>query len=365
MRKTQFALAALALVASSAALAEGVTVYGTIDAGLANSTGNSTYVSGAGGFVAGNNIGFKGTEDLGAGLKANFQLEAGFDTNGHNANGGAATTSTTTLATSESVTTATTTTRSPIFNRIATVGLSGDFGTLNIGQQLSPFVASVAGTGTLGVGHFFVNRLVMGGTGAAGGVAGSAFAYGGFFLPNAISYTSPSFSGFSATALTTTKTGSQDGKVPAASNTERYTAISITGAISTVNVSAAYQDRAAEYSAWALSANTTVSGIKVVGNYLSSKVDGGTALNSYNIGAGYDVTPALNLNVQYAWNDLSGANQSLTGIAAKYTLSKRTFTYASYTRGTEGAQSNYDNRGLYTAGGASNNTVAVGVAHSF
>ena len=357
MRKTQFALAALALVASTAALADGVTVYGTIDAGLANSTGNSTYVSGAGGFVAGNNIGFKGTEDLGAGLKANFQLEAGFDTNGHIANGGASATTTQ----SESAFT----TRSPIFNRIATVGLSGDFGTLNIGQQLSPFVASVAGTGTLGVGHFFVNRLVMGGTGAAGGTTDSAFAYGGFFLPNAISYTSPSFSGFSATALTTTKTGSQDGSVPTAASNERYTAISVTGAISTVNVSAAYQDRSAEYSAWALSANTTVSGIKVVGNYLSSKVDGATALNSYNIGAGYDVTPALNLNVQYAWNDLSGANQSLTGIAAKYTLSKRTFTYASYTRGTEGAQSNYDNRGLYTAGGASNNTVAVGVAHSF
>ena len=98
MRKTQVALAALALVASTAALADGVTVSGNLDAGIARTTTNNdadtarigTNFSGAGGFVAGNNINFSGTEDIG-GLKAGFTLGAGIDLgNGSSGNGGSA-----------------------------------------------------------------------------------------------------------------------------------------------------------------------------------------------------------------------------------------------------------------------------------
>ena len=39
MKKTQVALAALALVASTAALADGVTIYGALDGAVAHSTG--------------------------------------------------------------------------------------------------------------------------------------------------------------------------------------------------------------------------------------------------------------------------------------------------------------------------------------
>ena len=368
MKKTQVALAALALVASSAAMAEGVTIYGTLDAGIANSTGTGTNLSSAGGFVAGNNIGFKGSEDLGGGMKANFQLETGFDLNGYTANGGAATT--TTLTTSESVTTAST--KAPFFNRVATVGLSGDFGSVTFGQQLSPFIGSVAGTGTLGNGHFFVNRLVMAGqfAGAAVNFASSNFAYNGFFIPNAISYSSPSIAGFTLTGLTTTKSGSNDGLVPAQVDTDRYSALSLTGAIENVNLSMAYQSRAQIYSTTAISANTTISGFTFAGSYISNKFEGESNTGSFNAGVGFDVQPNLNLSAQYAWNDGNNStalNQNLLAVAAKYTLSKRSFLYASYTRGTNGAQSNYDNRGAYTFGTSADNnrTTVVGVAHSF
>ena len=379
MKKTQVALAALALVASSAAMAEGVTIYGTLDAGIANSTGTGTNLSSAGGFVAGNNIGFKGSEDLGGGMKANFQLETGFDLNGYTANGGAATTSTSTSTSgftsgsSESITTTTSTsTKAPFFNRVATVGLSGDFGSVTFGQQLSPFIGSVAGTGTLGNGHFFVNRLVMAGqfAGAAVNFASSNFAYNGFFIPNAISYSSPSIAGFTLTGLTTTKSGSNDGLVPAQVDTDRYSALSLTGAIENVNLSMAYQSRAQIYSTTAISANTTISGFTFAGSYISNKFEGESNTGSFNAGVGFDVQPNLNLSAQYAWNDGNNStalNQNLMAVAAKYTLSKRSFLYASYTRGTNGAQSNYDNRGAYTFGTSAldNRTTVVGVAHSF
>lgn len=366
MKKTQVALAALALVASSAAMAE-VTIYGTVDAGVANSTGTGTNLSSAGGFVAGNNIGFKGSEDLGGGMKANFQLETGFDLNGYTANGGAATTTTV----SESATT-----KAPFFNRIATVGLSGDFGTVTLGQQLSPFVGSVAGTGTLGNGHFFVNRLIMAGnfSGAAvnSSTSTSTFAYNGFFIPNAISYSTPSIGGFTLTGLTTTKSGSNDGAVPAQVDTDRYSALSLTGAIENVNLSLAYQSRSNTYTSTAISANTAINGFTLAGSYISNKFEGDSNTGSFNAGVGYDVQPNLNLSVQYAWNNGSSAatssNQDLIGLAAKYSLSKRSFLYASYTRATNGAMSNYDNRGNYNVLGTSadnNRTTVVGVATSF
>ena len=57
MRNTKIALAVLALVASTAAMAES-TIYGTVDAGLANTsssdnTTSGTQFTGAGGWVAG------------------------------------------------------------------------------------------------------------------------------------------------------------------------------------------------------------------------------------------------------------------------------------------------------------------------
>ena len=75
MKKTLIA-AALA-VCSTAALAQNVTVYGTIDAAVANKevNGVKTTVQGNADYLGSSVLGFKGTEDLGGGLKAGFQLE--------------------------------------------------------------------------------------------------------------------------------------------------------------------------------------------------------------------------------------------------------------------------------------------------
>ncbi len=380
MKKTQVALAALALVASTAALANGVTISGNIDAGIARTTTNTgdnsgrigTNFSGAGGFVAGNNINFSGTEDIG-GLKAGFTLGAGFDAgNGSSGNGGSA----------------------AMFTQQANVSLSGDFGSIKAGMQLSPFIASVAGTGMLGNGHFFVNRLLSIGGGSEsnatnGGSAGAGASTGGFFIPNAISYTTPTFSGFNATVLTTAKSGSEGSVVTDPVATNRYTALAATGSFGDVGVSATYHSRADIFAAWAASAKLPMGDLTLVANYMSvdykSSNTGdmqGVKVGSMGVGAGYKVSDALNVAVQHARNDIAGGNQSLTGLHAKYNLSSRTFAYASYTKATNGAASQYESRVYATnvngggginasADGAhggivgGNNTIAVGVAHSF
>src|SRR4029078_6532063 len=83
----RFALTSLSLAmlgAAGAAQAQSsVTLYGVVDAGLgyvsnANQNGDSRWGM-INGNLSGDRWGWKGTEDLGGGLKAIFQLENGFD----------------------------------------------------------------------------------------------------------------------------------------------------------------------------------------------------------------------------------------------------------------------------------------------
>jgi predicted porin len=86
MKKTLIALAAMA---ATGAFAQ-VTMYGSIDVAQvvkthSDANGNTiTKTTGIGeGYNAGNRLGFRGTEDLGGGLKANFTIETGLNiTNG-------------------------------------------------------------------------------------------------------------------------------------------------------------------------------------------------------------------------------------------------------------------------------------------
>ena len=83
MKKSLIALAALAAVGSASAQSS-VTLYGVVDIGYGSHTTTTRDGSGSirtrgvmDGANAGNRIGFRGTEDLGGGLKANFVVEQG------------------------------------------------------------------------------------------------------------------------------------------------------------------------------------------------------------------------------------------------------------------------------------------------
>lgn len=85
--KVKHLAAAAAMLCSGASFAQNnVTVYGIVDTGVEyltnaakNGTSSESVVRLAGGNLSGSRLGFKGTEDLGGGLQAVFQLENGFD----------------------------------------------------------------------------------------------------------------------------------------------------------------------------------------------------------------------------------------------------------------------------------------------
>jgi predicted porin len=77
MRKTLIALAVLGTAAGVAHAQSNVSIYGVVDTGYIKETGRSWRM----GSNLDNRIGFKGSEDLGGGLKATFQLERRFDLN--------------------------------------------------------------------------------------------------------------------------------------------------------------------------------------------------------------------------------------------------------------------------------------------
>jgi predicted porin len=388
MRNTKIALAVLALVASTAAMAEGVTIYGNLDVGLGKTSQQSTKFQGSGGFIAGNLWGLKGSEDIGGGTKASFVLEQGLDLNGGVDNGGNGT----------------------MFNRQGFVSLaSDDLGSLAFGQQLSPFIAGIAGN-TAGNGHFFVNRLIMGDPGSFNGAAGPTVALcdvdgnkttvtanatsacgagnyqqGGFFQRNAITYTSPSFNGWSAQVMQTTKQGvagasGLNGAQAADSKADQYTAANIAGNLFGVSVNGVYQKRTESYSTMGFGFTVPVSVITLQGTYMNNKNDAAIAagtggdtngkVNSYSLSASYNISDATMAALQYAANNATNAttsNQSLIGAHVQHKLSKRTSLYGSFTSGSNGAQSDYANRGTGSAlsNGTTTRTYAAGVAHSF
>lgn len=111
MKKSLIALAVLGAFAGVASAQSSVTVYGFIDQGVGKAIGSTDKTLLESG---GSRLGFKGSEDLGGGLKANFGIEHRLTPN-------------TGASTSAN-----------FWNGYSTVGLSGGFGTLNLGRQYTP-----------------------------------------------------------------------------------------------------------------------------------------------------------------------------------------------------------------------------------
>ncbi len=83
MKKSLIALSVLAAVAGTAQAQSSVTIYGIVDMALQHQNTGDPAGSTLGldsGIQSGSRLGFKGSEDLGGGLKANFQLEMGIAT---------------------------------------------------------------------------------------------------------------------------------------------------------------------------------------------------------------------------------------------------------------------------------------------
>jgi len=287
-------------------------------------------------------IGFKGTEVLENGMKASFNLEGGIDpTSGATANNGSAAT---------------------LFNRLANVNLSGEFGSVGLGLQFSPFVGAALNGVATGNESFYVPMLVL-----AKGYGGTTYttpkavnATGGFFIPNAVTYSSPSVGGVTATVMSQ-MANSGATTLPGA---EKYDALAINYAAGDLSVSGGYENSGTmNAKSMTLSAAYNMGPARIAGGYINSNSNAtGTAdLNTYFVGASYALLPNLTGSLNFAQNNATAAKQQLTVAGLQYTLSKRSYLYGTLGRGTNGASPLYGT--AQTAGAATG--YAVGVVHNF
>ena len=171
MKKTLIAFAALTAIAGAVQAQSTVTLYGVADAYAgqkSNTVGGvklkQTVIDSNG--LNTSRFGFRGTEDLGSGLKAIFTMESGLtiDNGAANANGGG------------------------LFSRQAFVGLSGNFGTATLGRQYTAFDALRAATNNSYDATYFATTARIFNNGVVDYASRAS---------NSFAYASPVYSGFS------------------------------------------------------------------------------------------------------------------------------------------------------------------------
>ena len=200
MQKKLIALAVAGLASTAAFAQSNVQIYGIVDYGYtyrfddlkgANLSSASQLNAGQ---SMGNRIGFKGTEDLGNGLKAVFLLEQGFFSD-----------------------TGDQAVANKAFNRQAYMGLTGNFGTAIGGRMYTPHYTFVSGLDPFGAGT--VGRY----NNTYGVNSGNSV---GLFDPvrvdNALAYVSPSFSGFQVTGAYSNNAAGNDSALNNATNNTVY-----------------------------------------------------------------------------------------------------------------------------------------------
>lgn len=330
MKKTLLAAALMAGFAGIAQAETSVTLYGVLDTGIGyerikdSNTGLKATKTGMfNGNQAGNRWGLKGSEDLGNGLRATFQLESGFNlTDGEQAQGGR------------------------LFGRHATVGLAGDsWGQIDFGRQT-----------TVG-SRFFVDVH-----GQYWGATGSTLTFNAQDtnrIDNSVVYVTPNYSGFQFGAgYSFNANGDQDYKISGVKDTnQRVFTTGLRYANGPMAVALTYdqvrlQDAAnlSNYknaNTWSLSGSYDFDVVAVSlafgqdfdgrgsNGYNNRFYEKDYDYNNYSIALAVPVGEGK-LSAQYGYKqtrkeakrDAAQANQQQYSIAYSYPLSKRTNVYA-------------------------------------
>lgn len=181
------------VLAGAAQAQSNVTLYGKIDEALQIAKTPNGTLSNLAGSESGTRWGLKGSEDLGGGLSAIFQLESGF-----NADTGAG--------------------QGNLFNRISTVGLKGNFGTFELGRKDTPLFNVLDMADPFGSSTSASLQYSLWASGAPSLTAASINSRGyDRRFQNGFLYTTPNFGGFTAQALyslgeNNTVNGSEDSR---------------------------------------------------------------------------------------------------------------------------------------------------------
>jgi len=324
-----------------------VTVYGRLDQGYntVKATSGATVnakTTGIGGIASGNRIGFRGEEDLGGGLKANFTAEFAFAPDENESLGQSG-------------------------NRQSFLGFSGGFGSVTVGRQYT-LIHSIQGA-----------LDPNGNATAAGWLAGltnSARA------DDAIIYTTPSLQGFTGSVLAALP-GSETSTAPGASKAGDITSIALAYTGGPLSVRAVQEStkntalsvtRPGQTAATALSDALAHRKAQSIGAsydfgpaavyYINTSAKGGSTadtgkLTSSNIGLRVPLG-AITVNATMStgrYTDSGAAGVGLSGylLGANYALSKRTAVYTFLGQAQDKLTTNAGKR----------STFAVGVGHNF
>lgn len=339
MKKSVLALAALGAFAGSAAAQSSVTLYGRLDTtinyaepGNNVNSGDGTWRMNGSAPIGGSRWGLRGSEDLGGGLKANFVLESGF-----NSDTGAPGNS------------------SKLFDRLAWVGLSSaSLGDIRLGRQdtltrqTNLGFADISGEGELTVVESLGGRPL--------------FQNFGSRVDNSVGYYSPSFGGFRVNALVALGEGA----------TARQQGVAFTyagGPLKAALSYEAYSDGPASSGSYneviAVGGSYDFGVATVLASYQSSDDVGtataftpGTDHNAFNVGV---MVPygAFQFRAQYTDSTVEAPggdiDQDKYGFSVRYAMSKRTTLYAVATKRSGDGDADF----------AKLNEVAVGIGHNF
>ena len=317
MKKSLLALAALATLSSAALAQSSVTLYGVADVavGKTDEVGlgltNDRFQAIASNTLNNGNSrwGLRGTEDLGGGLKAGFNFEAGIslaDGSG-NLSGGTP------------------------FARAANVSLMGSFGEIRAGRSLTTSFYSLAAWELTGTANYsaVANQFSFVGAGSRDSAV--------------IQYYSPNMGGLQINAGTILKGNS-------AANKGKYDL----GAIYTAGplvVSGAYNKVQDGNEGMMIGGKYNFGAFTLAGGYFSNETDAGATLSEgFSLG-GSTTLGALTLTADVA-RDTEFKDTNLV-LEAKYALSKRTFLYGVYLKDGDGKKA------------LSVNGYAFGVRHNF
>lgn len=337
MKKTLITLAVLSSFAGGAFAQSNVSVYGVVDIGLKSVSSGGVRTTGidSGGFQSGSRLGFKGTERLSDDLSASFVLETGInaDTGGFGQNNTA-------------------------FGRQSWVGLeSKSMGALRLGNQYSPLRAAVEAVDPFEIG-----------------LAGSALRElgGGAYVErvkNSVSYTSPTWGGFSGQALYGFGETAGDfsaNRTVGLGGTFARDAYQVRLAYHNVNSTAAGVDQDARdvflggtYDFGVVKAHAGFGDRKVDNNVAGTDVKS----RSYMLGvsAPFGAHAVMASYIHNNVRSVADASSNQYAVGYTYSMSKRTNLYAAYAHNT-----NDSAVALNAAGaGLSANQLNLGIHHKF
>ena len=370
MKRLGKSLLIVAMTAGSGvALAQSsVTLYGVIDNGfnyVSNQGGNNLYQAFSGA-LSGSRIGFRGTEDLGGGLRTVFALENGFNSfNGKMGQGGL------------------------LFGRQAYVGISSDrLGTVTFGRQYDLIVDNVepfTSNGAYG-GWLFAHPVDVDNTD------------NGFRIDNAAKYVSPSLHGLILSALyslggvagefsrnSVWSIGARYNGGPISAGAAYLVIKNPETAIVSYQNSSGYVNTVyGKYLAAASSQNIGGVGasydagpVKLLLSYTNTTFEHGdnganVKFDDYELAAGYRPTPAWVLSGGYTYTvgkDEYTDKKPRYGqinLMADYFLSKRTDLYVQYTMQRAWGDAAVAQNAVYSASSTNEQSIArIGLRHKF